>query len=145
VIYTAAPMLGVEATDPLPRRLLILPGAAEVVQVPPPLALAPPMRVLPAKPQRRIADNDGRDRYAAAALARAAANVASAPVNSRHATAKRESWSLARFVRAGLLTGAEIKEAIGSALETAGKERSEGEKVAAWALAHRTDTGVARR
>ncbi|MBX6745706.1 MAG: hypothetical protein IRY87_27065, partial [Acetobacteraceae bacterium] len=145
VIYTAAPLIEAGTADPLPCRLTILPGAVEVVRVPSPLALAPAPRVLPALPARRITGDDGRDRYAAAALARAAANVASAPVKSRHPTAKREAWSLARFVRAGLLTEAQVKEAIGAALEAAGKDRSEGEKVAAWAVAHRTDAGEARR
>jgi hypothetical protein len=145
VIYTAAPLAEAGTADPLPCRLLTLPGAAEVVRVPPPLALAPPPRVLLAMPPRRITRDDGRDRYAAAALARACANVATAPVSNRHPTAKREAWSLARFVRAGLLTEAEVKDAIGAALEAAGKERSEGEKVAAWAMAHRTDAGEARR
>ncbi|MDI3307833.1 MAG: hypothetical protein QJR07_12095 [Acetobacteraceae bacterium] len=145
VIYTAAPLREAGAADPVPCRLAILPGAAEVVRVPPPLALAPPPRVLPAMPPRRVTGNHGRDRYAAAALARAAESVARAPVNSRHLTAKREAWAVARFVRAGLLTEAEVKDAIGAALEAAGKARSEGEKVAAWAVAHRADTGEARR
>lgn len=143
VIYTAAPLFEAGAADPLPSRLLVLPGAAEAVRVPPPLVLAPSPRVLPTLP-RRSAPNRG-DGYAAAALARAAANVASAPVNSRHGTAKREAWSLARLVGAGLLTEAEVRNTIGGALEAAGKDRPEGEKVAAWAVSHRADAWQASR
>jgi hypothetical protein len=151
VVYTAAPLLEAGAADPLPARLMVLPGAAEAVRVPPPLALAPPPlalapppRVLPARPPRRILGDDGRDRYAAAALARAAAAVAGAPPGGRHAAAVRDAWSLAHLVRDGLLTGAEVRHAIGGAIEAAGKERGEGEEAAAWAVARRAGAAEAR-
>lgn len=142
-IYTAAPVFAGMA-DPLPERLALLAGE-ERVTPPSATALAPPPRMLAAPSLRRIAGDGGPARYAAAALARAAATVAAAPVKTRHPTALREAWSLARFVRAGLLTEAEVREAIGAALEAAGKTRGEGETLAAWAVAHRADAWEAGR
>jgi hypothetical protein len=135
-IYTAAPMF-MGMPDPLPRRVVIL-GGAERVAAPDPAALAPPPpRSAPPATPRPAAAVAGR--YALAALTRAAARVAAASVNSRHDTAKAEAWGLARLVRVGLLSEAEVKRVIGDALAAAGKSAAEGEAVAAWAIAHRPD------
>lgn len=87
----------------------------------------------------------GSGRYAAAALARATMAVATAQVNSRHDTAVREAWGLARLVAAGLLTGSDVSRAIDGALQRAGKPEGEGAAIAAWAVARRGGgNGVAR-
>ncbi|WP_158295605.1 hypothetical protein [Crenalkalicoccus roseus] len=52
---------------------------------------------------------------------------------------------MARLVCAGRLSATEVSETIGAAIEAAGKARAEGEKVAAWAVARRADTGEVRR
>jgi hypothetical protein len=137
LIYTAAPLFPAGAADPMPCRTMLLPGAP-VVDVPSPAALAPPPRPASAPPPSHAA---GGSRYASAALARGAARVASAAVDSRHATAVAEARSLARLVNAGLLTGGEVTNAIGWAIQQAGKSRAEGEAIVAWAIAQRGDSG----
>lgn len=136
-IYTAAPVFAAGIVDHLPHRLALLDGTAQVA-TPGPAALAPPCRrstpVLPLAA--------GRSRYALAALSRSVAEVASAAEGDRHATAKSAAWSLARLVRAGLLTEAEVKRTIGSAIAAAGKDASEGADIVAWAIAHRSDGGL---
>jgi hypothetical protein len=128
-IYTAAPLF-VGMADPLPRRLAILAGA-ERVMVPDPAALASARH--PGSPAAVTAVGD---RYALSALSRAAARIATAPDGGRHGAALREAWGLARLVRAGLLSEAELARTIGGALRQAG-EAAEGEAIAAWAIAHR--------
>ncbi|UFN49393.1 hypothetical protein LPC08_01740 [Roseomonas sp. OT10] len=136
--YTAAPVFADGMRDPLPHRLARLDGAAAVA-VPGAAELAPqePRRAPPTLPR-----TDSSDAYARAALRRACVAIATAPVNSRHETAVDEAWGLARLVRANLLTEGEVKRAVDGALHEAGKERGEGEKIAEWALAHRTDSGA---
>jgi hypothetical protein len=135
VIYTAAPVF-IGMADPLPRRLAILAGAEPVVAVPDPAALAPPpTRPAAAEPIQAAAAG----RYAMAALTRAAARIATTPEGGRHDAALREAWGLARLVRAGVLSEAELARTIAGALRQAGKAAEEGEAIAAWAIAHRQD------
>jgi hypothetical protein len=75
--------------------------------------------------------------YAATALARAAARIAAAPVDSRHSTALGEAWSLGRLVAAGLLGEGEVRVVVDTALQRAGKPPGEGDAVARWAITHR--------
>ncbi len=89
VHYTAAPLFQAPRRDPLPCRLLLLRGERRSVAAPSSAALAPRPRPAPPPPP------GGCDRYATAALSRAAARVARAPVNERHRTAKCEAWGLA--------------------------------------------------
>jgi hypothetical protein len=134
-IYTAAPLF-VGLPDPLPRRLVVLDGTEPAVAVPDPATLAPP----PPRPAASLRPAAlGAGRYALTALTRAVARIAAAREGGRHDAAKAEAWGLARLVRAGLLSEAEVTRAIGSALARAGKEAAEGEAIAAWAIAHRQD------
>jgi hypothetical protein len=137
-IYTATPAFMGGATDPIPARLLLLPGEQEAVEVPPAAVLAPVRRVASSPPPSLAA---GGNRYALAALTRAVARITSAAEGERHASAKAAAWSLARLVKAGLLTEAEVKRAIGNAIAVAGKDATEGEAIATWAIAHRPDGG----
>jgi hypothetical protein len=137
VTYTAAPLF-VDMADPLPRRLAMLPGLDTVAR-PTVAELQPPPR--PAADPSRVVTAASSDRYVRAALTRACSNIATAPVDSRHPTAVAEAWGLARFVVAGLLTADEVIRAVDGALEQAGKPKGEGAKIAAWAVAQRTDSG----
>ena len=138
-IYTAAPRF-VGMTDPLPRRLAVLPGDPAVV--PPPaeaLALSPPVASLSAV----LPPAHGSDSYARAALIRATAAVASAAVSNRHPTAVAEAWGLARLVAAGLLTPGEVARALDGALRITGKPAGEGAAIAAWAIGQRAGSARA--
>ncbi|WP_458094744.1 hypothetical protein [Roseomonas sp. WA12] len=137
VTYTAAPLF-VDMADPLPRRLAMLPGA-EAVDCPNEAELQPPPR--PTFEPSRVATAASTDRYVRAALMRACTNISTAPIDSRHPTAVSEAWGLARFVVAGLMTADEVIRAVDGALEQAGKPKGEGAKIAAWAVAQRTDAG----
>jgi hypothetical protein len=137
VTYTAAPLF-IDMTDPLPRRLAVLPGL-EAVACPTEAELQPPPR--PAADPSRVVTAASSDRYVRAALTRACSNIATAPIDSRHPTAVAEAWGLARFVVAGLMTADEVIRAVDGALEQAGKPKGEGAKIAAWAVAQRTDAG----
>ncbi len=132
LIYTAAPLFeGIP--DHLTCRLVMLPGA-EMAEVPSEAALAPP----PRRPFKPLPDPNSLEgsRYAIAALRAAAARVATAPVAQRHPTCMYQTRSLGRLVEAGLLAHSDVERVMISALEQAGKPRSEGERVVAWALAH---------
>lgn len=136
MIYTAAPIFVAGAADPLPHRLLHLPGAA-LVQVPAPAMLAPVRRAAPAL---RPPDAAHGPRYAAAALSRAAGAI-HAGASARHPLAVREALGMARLIRAGLLTEAEVVRTFNDALAVAGRDapKNEAEKLVAWALAHADD------
>jgi hypothetical protein len=133
VIYTARPIFEPGATDPCPSRIVSLPGQA-YVEVPSPEVLAPPPAAAP-KPLPAVTGDKGQ-RYALTALVNASIRVASAPIDSRHATALSESRSLAKLVHGGLLTAMQVSETIQGAIEQAGKTRAEGEAVAKWGMAH---------
>jgi hypothetical protein len=132
-IYTAAPVFGIGATDPLSRRMVILPGAPTVL-VPSPEALAPPPpRPLASLPRK---DDSRAARYASAALTNAAARVVSAGIGSRHDTILSEAQGLARFVGAGLLREADVREVLARAGGHAGKPDDEVQSLVSWAIAH---------
>jgi hypothetical protein len=135
VIYTAAPVFeGCE--DHLPHRITCLNGA-RMVAVPSPAALAP---APPSPEPERTTLEPGTDkasRYGRKALERALAAISTAPVNSRHDTARREASGLAKLVGRGLLHRDDLVRGVGIALQRAGKTRQEGEAVAVWALSHR--------
>jgi hypothetical protein len=137
VTYTAAPLF-IDMTDPLPRRLAMLPGL-ETVSCPTEAELQPPPR--PDTDPSRVVTAASADRYVRAALMRACTAIATAPVDSRHPTAVSEAWGLARFVVAGLMSADEVIRAVDGALEQAGKPKGEGAKIAAWAVSQRTDSG----
>lgn len=133
VIYTAAPVFE-DREDHLPHRIVRLSGAP-MVTVPSPAALAP----APPRPEPECTLEPGTDRasrYGRKALERALAAIATAPVNSRHDTARKEASGLAKLVGRGLLHREDLVRGIGIALQRAGKSRQEGEAVAAWALSH---------
>lgn len=134
-IYTAAPLF-VGMADPLPLRLVTLDGAARVLP-PSPAALAPPARRTPRAPAPVVPNGPGAGCYAARALARAYAAVATAPLNARHRTAVAEGWGLSALVSRGLLSADDVARALDGALQDAGKAAGEGEKIAAWAVAQR--------
>jgi hypothetical protein len=132
IIYTAAPIFE-NCSDHLPYRLARIPGTA-AVQVPPNEELAPPRVVEPARLPKPSDENASR--YAWAALRNAAARVAGAAISSRHPTCLQQTRSLARLVEKGLLTAADVKDAMAEALYQAGKTREEGIAIATWGLAH---------
>ena len=115
-IYTAAPVFAPGMCDPLPSRLLFMPGRPAVA-VPSPEALAPPPR--PAAPPPEMMPMHA-NRYARAALEAAAGRVTTAA--KRHPTLIAEARNLARFVNAGLLTAADMRAGLARAAEAAGKD-----------------------
>jgi len=139
LIYTAAPVFEGRA-DHLPERLVMAPGRP-VVDAPSAAALAPPPR--PVEPPRPLPDGLA-SRYGFGALRHAYTNIASAGEGARHPTAKAEAWTLARLVRRGIVTEADMAEVIRRGLTSAGKPVEEADAISAWALAHRADDGGAR-
>ena len=115
-IYTAAPVLAPGMCDPLPTRLLFMPGRPAVA-VPSPETLVPPP--CPAAPPPEMHTMQA-NRYARAALEAAAGRVATAA--KRHPTLIAEARNLARFVQAGLLTAADMRAGLARAAEAAGKD-----------------------
>lgn len=132
LIYTAAPLFAEGVRDHLPRRILRLPGRAKVT-VPDQATLSPPARS-PAPPL--VLRAGSAHRYAFAALRNSVARVATSAVGNRHATVMAEARQLARFVEADLLTASEVRSAITSAAEQAGKPRNEVTALLDWAFAH---------
>lgn len=104
-IYTAAPVMAGGAPDPLPQRIVVMPGAA-IVQAPSASALAAPPRPQAAAYQ----PVGGTSRYVLAALSRAAANIASA--DKRHPCIVAECRGLARLVHAGLLDESALRAVV---------------------------------
>lgn len=115
-IYTAAPVLASGMSDPLPVRLLSLPGFARVA-VPPAETLAPPSRPATPPPEMRPMHADC---YTRAALEAAAGRIATAA--KRHPTLIAEARNLARFVAAGLLDACTLRRVLARAAEVAGKD-----------------------
>jgi hypothetical protein len=131
-IYTAAPVFASGATDHLPQRMIVLPGAKLVV--PPPETIEPTkrfvVRPLPAT------GGTGAARYAFAALTNAAVRIRQAGVGQRHPTILRAARSLTRFVAAGLLTESSIAEVLRSSGQDTGKPEEEIDAIIAWAMEH---------
>lgn len=132
-IYTAAPVFADAERDHLPHRIAEVPGRA-ILPVPSVEELRPPAP-RPPRPLPRPTDA-GANRYAFAALRNSSARVARTAVNQRHYTIVSEARQLARFVSAGLLAERDIRAALSSAAEQAGKTADEAEAVITWAMAH---------
>jgi hypothetical protein len=133
ICYTASPIFE-SGADILPKRLEIVPGPV-AVSVPAPEALQPP----PPPPPKPLPMpvNDRKRRYAAAALRRAAERIATTAEGNRHATIRRESSSLYRLERHGLISVAELRAVVSGAAAIAGKtDVREIESLLAWAAAH---------
>ncbi|MFC7538817.1 hypothetical protein ACFQU2_04215 [Siccirubricoccus deserti] len=135
-IYVAAPIFDAGALDPLPQRLLLLQGQRETVEAPDATTLAaPPPR--PAATPRPLPDASRAGRYALVALSRAAAAITRGD-GGRHMVALREAMSLARLIRAGLLSETEVTRAIDGALQVPERNTAitEAADVVAWAMQH---------
>ena len=125
-IYTAAPVLASGVLDPIPERLLALPGKPSV-EVPSPESLAPPP---PPKASAASIREGIAHRYVRAALERAATNIASAREGNRHPLIVAEACRLARFVGPGWLASSDLASVVRAAAKQAGKD-DEGELDAA--------------
>jgi hypothetical protein len=125
-IYSAAPLFEGRA-DPLPRRLVMLPGA-ECVDVPSPALLRKPAPA-PARPARIRDSGDG-----AAALAWATREIAKQREGARHDTAMRVAGWLAAKARRGEVPASAIEGAVVEGLIAAGKAAREGEAIARYVL-----------
>ena len=125
-IYTAAPMLAPGVPDPVPTRLLALPGRP-AVSVPSPELLAAPS---PPSPSAATIREGIAHRYVRAALERAATNIASAREGNRHPLIVAETCRLARFVAPGWLSSSDLAGVVRAAAKQAGKD-DEGELDAA--------------
>lgn len=130
VIYTAAPVFE-SGIDPLPTRVVMIPGEDRVA-VPSPAALAPP----PPRPARPIPkpDDAKAQTFAWAALRNAAARIAMAPVSARHATILSEGGRLARLVHQGLLAASTVEQMMEDAAAQAGKPPGEAKAAFQFAL-----------
>lgn len=128
-IYTAAPVLAPGMSDPLPARLLLLPGCARVAVPPAETLLPPPRPVIPPPAMHPMQ----ADRYARAALEAAAGRIAMAA--QRHPALIAEARTLARFVGAGLLDAGDLRRVLARAAEAAGKDDpAEVSACIAWGL-----------
>ena len=130
-IFTAAPVLAEGVADPIPVRLVLLPGEP-VVNVPRAEELAPPPRA-EGPPLQVHAGHV--DRYARAALVKAADRIKNA--SKRHPTIISECRGLARLVSAGMLTESDLRAVVLEAAKAAGKDdRDEIKNRIAWGLAN---------
>lgn len=133
VIYTAAPVFAEGHADHLPGRIAEVPGMDQVT-VPPAEALQPPPRP-PANELPRRGDTRAAS-YAFAALRNSTMRISIAQHPHRHDTIIRETCSLARLVRAGLLPAGDIRRAVADAAAHAGKPDDEIDLAITWALAN---------
>ena len=136
LIYTAASVMAGAAPDPLPARLVALPGGAEL-RCPSPEALAP--RPRPAARHITVTST-GASKYATAALRNAVVRILRA--ERRHPTIMAEACGLARLVRAGLLAEGDMRHALHAAAADPDKPREEVEAILAWALANPSNGAV---
>jgi hypothetical protein len=138
VIYTAAPIVADGGGDPLPERLTVLPGIACVPVPLPEMLAAPPRR---AAAQVHLAGHLSANRYARAALVRAADRILRA--DKRHPAIVAECCSLARLVHAGMLAEGDLRAVIERAAQAAGKDDiDEISSCIAWGLAHASEGNV---
>lgn len=138
-IYTAAPVLAPGMTDPLPMRMLMLPGQPVVV-APAPELLAPPPSRRP--PRYTVAIPERAGAYVRAALVRAAHRISTTQHPGRHPAIVGETARLARFIGPGLLTEGDIAAVVGEAARQAGKDDDREVSAAiAWGLAHPWNEG----
>jgi hypothetical protein len=103
----------------------------------PPPALARPRY---SEPGRSVPGTSCSSRYALAALVRAATAITRGD-GGRHMVALREAMSLTRLVRAGLLSEAEVTQAIQSALQVPGRHTAgnEAANLVGWAMRNTSD------
>lgn len=133
-IYTAAPMFAGGMADPLPTRLLVLPGRP-VVTVPAPELLAPPPPKRPAS--AAVTPPERAHAYVRASLVRAALRISTAQHPGRHPAIVSETARLARFVGPGLLSATVIADVVREAARMAGKnDAGEVSAAIAWGLAN---------
>jgi hypothetical protein len=132
-IYTAAPIFEMPERDPVPNRIVDIPGSPYVI-TPSAVALAPAPRNAP-KPIPLKTDTHAQ-RYAYAAMQGALMRISGAGKDNRHKTCLREAIGLTRLVEAGLVSRTQVTELLAGAIAMAGKDPSEGERIAAWGLAH---------
>jgi hypothetical protein len=138
VTYTAAPMIAAGAVDPVPVRLAMLPGA---ISVPVPLPDALTTLPRPVAQLLRLAGGQSADRYARAALVRAANRIIHA--DKRHPIIIAECRSLARLVHAGMLAESELRTVVERAARAAGKDDvDEIASCITWGLNHPSDGWV---
>lgn len=127
--YTAAPLFDPGIPDPLPCRLVWLPGDEAVT--PPSLAIPTPRaRWVPSRNHAEAGP------YALAALAGAASRLASVGEGNRHPTLLTEARNLARLVDAGLLAAGDVRRTLARAAERCDLPEKEADAVIGWALAH---------
>lgn len=131
--YTAAPVFDGGAADPLPCRLVMLPGTREDVVLPSSAALA-----IPRSRPLLGTQQTGAGPYALAALAGSVSRVSHAPEQTRHPTLLTEARRLARLVDADLLHAADVRRALERAAEQCGLPDREAGAVISWALLHPT-------
>lgn len=123
--YVAAPLFE-GRDDPIPQRLIVLPGR-DAVRVPHPVLLDRPPPPLP-PPPRRSAEGGVR------ALAWAEREIARQREGARHLTALRVAGWLGKLAAAGRVRPGDVKETVARGLVAAGKDRREGEAVAVFVL-----------
>lgn len=140
-IYTAAPVLAHGMTDPLPARLLALPGRDRVA-VPAPELLEPPPAPRPRAKGHAVAMPVRAHAYVRAALVQAALRISTTQHPGRHPAIVGETSRLARFVASGLLTESVIADVVREAARMAGKDDAgEVSAAIAWGLANPWNAG----
>jgi len=139
-IYTARPIFAGGLADPLPARLLALPGRPVVI-VPAPELLAPtppPERA----PGAAVATPERTHVYVREALVRAAHRIGTTQHPGRHPAIVGETSRLARFVGPGLLSASVIADVVREAARIAGKDDpGEVASAIAWGLANPWNAG----
>ncbi len=140
-IYTAAPALALGVADPIPNRLLMLPGHP-VVAVPSPETLAPPPPTIPPSRAAAIITEARGNAYARAALVREAYRVSTTPPGGRHPTIVGATCRLARFIADGHLTADAVARVVREAAKQAGKDDAgEVDAAIAYGLEHPWEAG----
>jgi hypothetical protein len=116
LVYTARPLFA-GRPDPAPERLVVLFGAEDIVMVPDPAVLAPPLRRFRPPPQPGSVRADA---HASLVLAQVATAVLRAPEGQRHKTIVIGARRLAELEQAGLLHPDESASLLSRAARGAG-------------------------
>ncbi len=122
-IYTAAPIIACGVADPVPVRLLLVPGARALVSVPAPATLRPVAPRARAAPGRRTSAGDGgsADRRMAALLRFAGG----AAPESRNKSLYWAACRVGRLVAAGRIAWAEATRELAAAGQSTGLSQQE--------------------
>ena len=131
-IYTAAPVLADGVVDPVPERIIRLPGTA-VVQVPSPAALAPPPppRMVSSATAQTAADRIER------IIERQIHRVSCAPDGSKHPTLRAAARTIGGVIAQTNLSESSVIQKLVSAAKQAGAECLDtAEDTAAWGIAN---------